>query len=172
MGYYATLDFSSVKIPLSAEKDALEAVYRLDKAAHHLKQGGSYGGGQPERKWFSWMPEDLRTLTTLEDLLQTLGFRTHESDGAIHVDGYDSKVGQEDLFFFALAPFIESNYNKEFAAMANEPASMEWTGEDGSKWRWTFEDGKMIVWEANINWTGPFTAQYDWQDQVRGVATA
>lgn len=172
MGYYATLDFSSVKIPLSAEKDALEAVYRLDKAAHHLKQGGSYGPGKPETKWFSWMPEDLRTLTTLEDLLQTLGFRTHESDGAIHVDGYDSKVGQEDLFFFALAPFIESNHSKEFAAMANEPASMEWTGEDGSKWKWTFEDGKMIVWEANINWTGPFIAQYDWQDQVRGVATA
>jgi hypothetical protein len=49
---------------------------------------------------------------------------------------------------------------------------MEWTGEDGSKWKWTFEGGKMIVWEANINWTGPFTAHYDWEDQVRGVATA
>lgn len=169
MGYYATLDYSSVKIPLSAEKDALEAVYRLDKAAHHLKQGGSYGGGKPETKWFSWMPEDLRTLTTLEDLLQTLGFRTHESDGAIHVDGYDSKVGQEDLFFFALAPFIKSNHNEDFLSL---PPSMEWTGEDGSKWKWTFEDGNMIVWEANINWTGPFIAQYDWQDQVRGVATA
>ncbi len=56
--------------------------------------------------------------------------------------------------------------------MANEPASMEWTGEDGSKWRWTFEDGNMIVWEANINWTGPFTAHYDWEAEVRGVATA
>ena len=172
MGYYATLDYSSVKIPLSAEKDALEAVYRLDKAAHHLKQGGSHGPNRPDVKWFSWMPEDLRTLTTLEDLLQTLGFRTHESDGAIHVDGYDSKVGQEDLFFFALAPFIESNYSKEFAAMANEPASMEWTGEDGSKWKWTFEDGGMTVWEASINWTGPFAAHYDWEAEVRGAATA
>jgi hypothetical protein len=172
MGYYATLDFSSVKIPLSAEKDALEAVYRLDKAAHHLKLGGSYGGERDGVKWFSWMPEDLRTLTTLEDLLQTLGFRTHESDGAIHVDGYDSKVGQEELFFFALAPFIEPNHSKDFLAMANEPASMEWTGEDGSKWRWTFQDGEMIVWEASINWTGPFTARYDWQAEVRGTATA
>ena len=172
MGYYATLDYSSVKIPLSAEKDALEAVYRLDTAAHHLKQGGSYGGGRDGAKWFSWMPEDLRTLTTLEDLLQTLGFRTHESDGAIHVDGYDSKVGQEDLFFFALAPFIEPNHSKDFLAMANEPASMEWTGEDGSKWKWTFQDGGMTVWEASINWTGPFAAHYDWEAEVRGAATA
>ncbi len=49
MGYYATLDFSSVKIPLSAEKDALEAVYRLDKAAHRQcaasRQAGIAGSG-------------------------------------------------------------------------------------------------------------------------------
>lgn len=172
MGYYATLDFSSVRIPLAKEKEALEAVYRLDTAAHHLKQGGSFGGPDGEKKWFSWMPEDLRQITTLEDLLQTLGFTTHESNGYICVDRYDSKVGQEDLFFFALAPFIESSYGDQISSLASEPASMEWTGEDGSKWRWTFQDGNMIVWEANIQWTGPFTAQYDWQDQVRGVATA
>jgi hypothetical protein len=172
MGYYVTLDFSTVQIPLSAEKAALEAVHRLDTVADHLKQGGSYGNGKTIDKWFSWMPKDLSTITTLQDLLDTLGFRTHVThDNAIHVDGYENKLGQEELFFFALAPFIQSSIagNDWFGKM---PATMEWTGEDGSKYKWEFQDGKMSVSEAMIHWDGPTIVQYDWQDQLYGVAKA
>lgn len=169
MGYYVTLDFSTVKIPLSAEKEALEAVYRLDVVADHLKQGGSWGNGEKIDKWFSWMPKDLRTITTLQDLLDTLGFKTHESNGFICVDRYEDKLGQEELFFFALAPFIQSSANEDWFGKI---ATMEWTGEDGSKYKWEFQDGKMLISEAMIQWDGPRTVEYDWATQLYEGAKA
>jgi hypothetical protein len=166
MGYYATLDFSNAMIPLSLEKEAMEAVYRLDEAADHLKQGGSYQGGKQVSRHFSWMPVDLREFSTLSSLLQALGFECVIVDGNLYIERFDNKVGQEDLFFFALAPFIQQS------PMNPNRASMEWTGEDGSKWRWTFHDGQMTVWEANISWTGPTIAAYEWEDHVRGAVKA
>jgi len=169
MGYYASLDSSNAMIPLSQEKEALEALYRLNDAADHLKQGGTYSGGTQQSRHFSWMPVDLREFATLSDLLQALGFECVPVNGNLRIVGYDNKVGQEDLFFFALAPFIRQS---EMEPSFDRNASMEWTGEDGSKWRWTFQDGKMFVWEANMSWTGPTIAAYEWENKVRGAVKA
>ena len=169
MGYYANLDYSDAMISKADGPAAMEAVYAMNDAADHLKSGGSFSGGRETSRHFSWMPINLREIPSIEELLLRLGFEIIEEDGNIYLERYDSKVGQEELFMFAISPFIKRSTRSAFHA--NEHATMEWTGEDGSKWRWEFKDGGLFLEEAIISWSGSCRATYDWEDKIRAVAT-
>ena len=132
MGYYVNGngELRIKKENLAASYDALMA---LQDAPPKAKRGGSSGGGQAPRFWYSWMPEDLRTLADTKAVFAELGFEVNDSEnGDLLISCYDNKTGQEDVFFAAAAPFIEDG-------------EYEWTGEDGAFWLWKFEDGRMFV---------------------------
>lgn len=156
MGYYVTLKSSSVSVPKSKEQEALAALHALNEK-DDLKTGGSYGPNGVQRKWFAWMPENLKELTTLKDFLECVGFEVvyNSPQDQYNIIGYDSKTGAEKVFIWALTPFIRRTDVTDLA-----PANMEWQGEDGSQWVWIFQDGKMIEEEGMIRWENPREVSY------------
>jgi hypothetical protein len=132
MGYYVNGN-GALRIKAENLDKAYEALMALQDAPPKAKRGGSYSANE-RRFWYSWMPEDLRTLADTTAVFAELGFETRieEPTGDLIISCYDNKSGQEDVFFAAAAPFIESG-------------DYEWTGEDGDFWAWEFEGGKMFV---------------------------
>jgi hypothetical protein len=131
MGYYVN---GNGELRIKAENlgKAYEALMALQDAPDKAKRGGSYSANE-RRYWFSWMPEDLRTLTDTKAVFAELGFEVNDNEnGDLLISCYDNKTGQEDVFFAAAAPFIEDG-------------DYEWTGEDGEFWKWQFTDGKMFL---------------------------
>ena len=132
MGYYVNGN-GELRIKKENLDKAYEALMALQDAPNKAKRGGSSGGGQEPRFWYSWMPEDLRTLPDTKAVFAELGFEVRDDEnGDLLISCYDSKTGQEDVFFAAAAPFIEDG-------------EYDWTGEDGEFWRWQFTDGKMFL---------------------------
>ena len=131
MGYYVSgegnLTIKNANLPA-----AYAALMALQNAPDEMKHGGSFSAKET-RRWFSWMPEDLTTIPTVQDVFRELGFEVEvDGDtGDVVIGNYDSKIGDEETFFAAAAPFIESG-------------EYEWKGEDGEFWKWTFHDGKMF----------------------------
>jgi hypothetical protein len=111
-----------------------------------LKHGGSSLGA----KWFSWMPEDIAAeCPDAESVLKCLGFSVDvRENGDLWLSGYDSKIGQEELFLQAIAPYvgIVDWYAKRNPA-TDEPFNpqMEWVGEDGEFWMHIFKNGKLYT---------------------------
>ena len=131
MGYYVSgegrLTIKNENLPA-----AYAALMALQDAPDEGKHGGSFSAKET-RRWYSWMPEDLRTIPTVQDVFRELGFEVEvDGDtGDVLIGLYDSKMGQEEVFFAAAAPFIEDG-------------EYEWQGEDGDFWKWSFADGKMF----------------------------
>lgn len=136
MGYYVTLTDANFGIPETPE--VLAALHEMETKFHEIKQGGSSNGD----KWFSWMP-DVRTLTSVEEVFERLGFSTRRHQGLIWLDGYDSKTGQEDLFLAVVAPFVEDD------------SYTEWRGEEGEMWKNVVRGGRMYVERSEIVWGDP-----------------
>jgi hypothetical protein len=132
MGYYISGN-GSLRIKAENLGKAYEAMMALQEAPDNAKRGGSYGGGERTSSWFSWMPQDLRTLPDTQAVFVALGFETiiDDSNGDLVITCYENKIGQEEVFFAAAAPFIEDG-------------DYEWQGEDGDFWKWEFVGGKMF----------------------------
>jgi len=132
MGYYVNLRASSVVLPAENLDEITQRWHEMnDKKYDDQKRGGSWSGGQQSAKWYSWMPEDYeKTTSTPGEILELLGFG-YEDNGDLVITDYDSKTGQEDLFFKAIASLVPANQ------------LMEWTGEDGATFAWYF-DGKNM----------------------------
>lgn len=136
MGYYVTLTDANFGIPETPE--VLAALHEMETKFHEIKQGGSSNGD----KWFSWMP-DVRTLTSVEEVFERLGFSTRRHQGLIWLDAYDSKTGQEDLFLAVVAPFVEDD------------SYTVWRGEGGEMWKNVVRGGRMYVERSEIVWADP-----------------
>ena len=142
MGYYVTTESIDITIPKEWLESAYKAVLAMNES-DELKRGGSHGPNSERKFWFSWMPEDLSTLADIKEVLLNLGFEVSlNDDGDLVVGHYDSKTGQEDLFFHFIAPFV-----KEYSYAM-------WKGEDNAHYKWEFEDGKMrvIPGESEVVW--------------------
>jgi SHS2 domain-containing protein len=130
MGYFVSGN-GELRIKKENLAAAYDALMALQDAPPKAKRGGSSGGDKAPRFWYSWMPEDLRTLTDTKAVFAELGFEVRDDEnGDLLISCYDNKTGQEDVFFAAAAPFIEDG-------------DYEWTGEDSDFWAWEFSDGKM-----------------------------
>lgn len=99
------------------------------------------------KRW-DWVGEreisDAKSLSeAMNALMWPLGFKDVPDDGmldatSIYFNG--EKMGSEDEFFAALAPYVE------------EGSWIEATGEDDDRWRWVFRNKKMTVESAIISW--------------------
>lgn len=143
MGYFVTLIDADFGVPETPE--VLAAIHRMDTEWHELKRGGSYGPDGMTEAWFSWMP-DVTSLTTVQSVFETLGFKVSVKDGKVWLYGYDNKTGQEELFLAAVAPFVKDD------------SFTSWRGEDGELYGYTVRDGRLVSRQALIVWEdeGPF----------------
>jgi hypothetical protein len=128
MGYHVRIVNSTLSIP-DAVKSQVYAIWcDLNKPHNdHLKSGGGWSGGGKTQHWYSWMDEHYdQTCLTVEDILDQLGFEhVPNSEGGIDIVGYDSKTGQEDLFFQRVVHLLTGK--------------IRWQGEDGGQWTWLFD---------------------------------
>lgn len=132
MGYYVN-GSGELRIKNANLPAAYEALMALQDAPDEDKNGGSWDSSGKTHSWYSWMPENLRTIPTVQDVFRELGFEVEVEgeSGDVLIGNYDSKMGQEEVFFAAAAPFIEDG-------------EYEWVGEDNEFWKWSFHDGKMF----------------------------
>lgn len=146
MGYNITLENANFRIRECKLDQAWEVVAALNKR-DDLKSGGSWSGGEKKECWFSWMDADYPTKALeaferkecshpLEYVFSQLGFDTTRDEGkGLRLHWYDSKTGDEEIFLDAVAPFVE-------------PGSfLEWSGEDGLRWRHEF-NGEVMIYKA------------------------
>jgi hypothetical protein len=137
MGYEVVITRSNAAIKAAHKPAVLQIWKDLNKPENdHLKNGGSYSQGGKTSSWYSWMDADYDTkCNSVEDVLGELGFSYEVmADGETVITGYDRKIGQEQLFFDAVAPFVSG--------------SIDWEGEDGCDWTWNFDwnfDGRKSL---------------------------
>lgn len=145
MGYYVETIEVNFTIPSSNLDDAYKAMCELNQH-NELKSGGRHPSedkdGPHDGVWFSWMHWNYdEVYETAKEILEALGFELYEDEnGDLSISYYNSKIGNENHFLNAIAPYVaDSSY-------------IEWRGEDGSMWRSFFTDGKMVEQTAVITW--------------------
>lgn len=160
MGYYVYMTNYNAKIRKSDLGAAYEALCALN-SHDELKRGGAFGHpsgvDKPEgsrsvsnspHRWFSWMDWNYdETCETLEEVLCMLGFHVEtDQEGNINIIHYETKAGQEELFFRALAPWVVSSWGED------ETAFIEWYSDNGDEYRWEFTDGEMKKFVVEKKW--------------------
>lgn len=119
MGYNVCIVESDVVIPAVH----LERVFKIFQFINRpefneLKNGGGYDGAK-KTYWYSWM-NDQESCKNAREVIELLGFSVEESDDGLAITGYDSKMGQEDLFLGVIGHLITGE--------------IQWVGEDGETW--------------------------------------
>jgi len=137
------------------EADQIEPAYQTLCALNERddwKNGGTWKGGERIVSNFSWMDSNYpETCRDLWQILEELGFSMTGQQGCTErppqleaksfevVVKYSNKTGQEQLFLAALAPHIRIGV-------------IEWTGEDGFRYKNVFKRGVMDFWEIEAHW--------------------
>ena len=141
MGYYVYIEESTFTIPAENLPAAYEAMCQLNFTVRNSEKSGwsspardnapEYG---PYKScWFSWMSWNYHEeCKTAEEILNQVGFDTMiNENGDLHIYGYDSKTGQEELFLKAI-----STLSKGY---------LVWRGEEGEVWGETYGGEEVIV---------------------------
>lgn len=140
MGYYVRSYESDNNFKV--RKENFDAAYKAMVALNDhddLKRGGSFGPEGARNKWFSWMdPNYPDSCQDFGAILQALGFiAIYDETGLVGID-YDNKMGQEDLFLKAIAPYVEDG------------SHILWRGEEGAVWVQIFKNGTIETHEFDL----------------------
>ena len=130
MGYHIQIEKANLVIKAEVQKQVLAIWKDLNSPKYdNQKRGGGDG-----KKWYSWMSEDYdKKCSTIDDVLEELRFDIQRMpNNDVKIVGFESKMGQEDVFFKAISHLIEPEQY------------LLWKGEDGSPFAWSF-DGKKIL---------------------------
>lgn len=124
MGYYITIP--KVKFNIKAENK--QAVIKAIKALHGQESICDSSGPH-----FSWVDNDFYKLNTIEELFTEFRWKPTlaENGDIIDLKFTGQKWGDDEEFFKAIAPFVESN------------SYIKVIGEEGAKWYWLFKDGEF-----------------------------
>lgn len=142
MGYYVEYNIEATFKPESEPEmlKAINALHEPETLKAHAS-GGSWSGGERKEVWYSWVDNPPPGgFTTIEDAMYAWRFDVDQWDGLKHFSFTGEKLGQEEILFEALAPFLDGEI---FAR-----------GEDGEEWGFRFKDGRMIQLECIKNWEG------------------
>lgn len=133
MGYCIRMSDSKFCIKKENCDGALQAAKQLGNGSNHPQaRGSTYENGKTTKRFFSWMNDvDVTQWAHIKNAMDEWRYPCKiDSDGNVVKIEFDGeKIGQEEILFNAIAPFVESG------------SYIEMTGEDGAKWRWVF-DGK------------------------------
>ena len=135
MGYCMSQNECDFFIPVDKTKDALGAIKDLAG-----KETIKYGHSAPH---FSWVEtKDFLNASNLKEALDVWGWSAEEDeDGNIANILFErEKIGDEDILFNAIAPYVKSG------------SYIEMLGEDGGLWRWIFNEDRCITKDAKISW--------------------
>lgn len=153
MGYCMQVRAESFHIKGENMAGAIAAIKALDgKEAEMGASGGVYRGGACESKHYSWVRNGFSERhSTLEGLLKEWGWYpeiNHDPNGsgaeweAFGINFEREKIGDEQILFNAIAPFVE-------------PGSyIEMVGEDGTIWRWYFDGKECHEQTGSANFKG------------------
>lgn len=144
MGYCITVKMVDIVIHKENKEAALAAI----KALHGKETVPDfvYGGKTEERKHFRWVDtEKYLAAQTLEECLRAWRWRPKLTErGDINdLEFTGEKLGDDDLLFTAIAPFVE-------------PGSfIHFVGEEGHNWKYKFDGNKMkevqgktrVIWD-------------------------
>jgi len=86
--------------------------------------------------------DDVKRAKTLEEAMYVWNYRAEVDKGGniIGVEFCADKMGNEELMFRAIAPFVKGG------------SYLEFTGEDDARWRWKFVNGVLKNLDAKIVW--------------------
>lgn len=137
MGYCITQRGSHFKMNAENKLPALEALKEIANMTDKMCGGSSSG-----EKWFAWVDMDYINDKTLEDAITKWNWHTNNDKEGNITDIYfeGEKLGQEDILFETIAPFVEKN------------SFIEMIGEDDYMWRWCFDGKKCIEKTPTIVW--------------------
>lgn len=137
MGYYMTQRSSNFTIKKSKFDDALKAIKKLLNNSKQMSGGSSTG-----ERWFSWVETTaFLNAKTLPDALMAWRWKATVSEktgNIIDLFFIGEKIGDDEVLFNALAPFVERG------------SYIEMEGEDGNYWKWVFNkkltslEGKVV----------------------------
>lgn len=131
MGYYIEMIDSKFEIKKENFKKALESLKSVF-VPENMNCYDYIGGKQYPH--FSWVDthEVLRSKTLGEALEEIRYEPEYDDNGDIcNVEFTGQKYGSENVFFNALAPYVESG------------SYIAFEGEDGDTWEWSFNNGKV-----------------------------
>ena len=160
MGYCIDATVNDVVIPGAKVEGAVAALTELMDEAHVMGEGGSWQGGQRHSAHFSWVNTDeVLGHLARKDLAKAIeswrwacGAPDEKDDLEILADAYvphqdvkvdyfaGEKMGQDDVFWETLAPFVQ------------EGAMIEFRGEDDARWRYIFTGDGMKVQTGETVW--------------------
>lgn len=147
MGYYVSTEEQSIFVSKEHFADAYKAMCALNDH-DDLKSGGSWGGDGLTRndprpagmtyhpaRWFSWMDANYpETCKTFQDIFRSMGFdMSFDDDGNLNALYYNDKIGAEEHFIGAIAPYVKAG------------SHILWRGEDGEMWLYYFDGKQMVV---------------------------
>ena len=84
---------------------------------------------------FRWVDnEEVIESINMYELMESIRFPVEfNGNGDIcDIDFYGEKLGDDEIFLSALAPYVEDG------------SYIEFEGEDGYSWRWCFKNGKLV----------------------------
>ena len=127
MGYCIDMRAASFRVPADNFTAARDAIVKLMERGAKEGRGFSSGGNH-----FSWMNDHgITAETSFEDAMKAWRYPVFlDDEGNVNdIQFWGEKLGQEDLLFEVIAPFVTPG------------SHIEMHGEDGTIWRWQF-DGK------------------------------
>jgi len=136
MGYCITQRDSKFRIPAARKAEALAVMKAMDPSTEGR---GSWDG---QRQW-SWVDQkNVNKAQSLEEAMTEWRYAPEtDAEGNITGVNFDGeKIGQEDVLFKLIAPFVEDG------------SFIEMEGEDGCMWRWVFKGGLVKEVTPSIEW--------------------
>jgi hypothetical protein len=137
MGYYVAIESSTFHLPTENQQEAYDRMCKLN-FDNSKKRGGRFpcpenltNDQHHDKVWYSWMSWNYHeTCKNATDILNHLGFEVYEDENNLMIVSYDSKTGSEDLFLETIADLCHGE--------------IEWSGEDGKRWKDVFNLGKSM----------------------------
>ena len=144
MGYCISKNKSKFAIRAGDVPSAFKALQDLgvgqnDDRAH----GASFEHGRQTARWFSWMNGcDPSSWKSISDAMSDWRYPVtlDETGSVVSIDFDGEKIGDENVMFAAIAPFVAKG------------SFLELQGEDGALWRWVFDGKAMREVQAKISW--------------------
>ena len=127
MGYSMHLDHAGFDLDMAHERDMVLAARALADQHDHIR----------------WVDKaELREATTIKEVFSAFGWRIRiDIDRAVRDVLFEGeKLGDEDLFFGAIAPWVASG------------SYIEMVGEDGDRWRWVFDGVTVKQVQPKVSW--------------------
>ena len=155
MGYYIRTNTSNFRIRKDNLSKFWEIVTHLMSDEQLAKNGNVIFPDQPMKKmYYSWIDTHMaRKAIQNQDIFrfffewryELMNDEENEDFICSHImiEGGESKIGDEELLFEAIAPIVENG------------SYIEVIGEDGERFRWSWNNGKLYVADAEVVFSDP-----------------